>query len=653
MKPVAQFISCVFTVILATSGGFAATVTIDPTKPTGTVSPTLHGIFFEDINFGADGGMYPQRIKNGSFEFSPDPMVGWTKTTENRAGGILSLLDEKPLNTANPHYMRLTVLDGGDGFGIINEGFHGIGVKKGDKYVFSVYARTAGTDSMPLKITILDGKNKEIGSGEVSGFTGKWKQYSCVIESSATVEKAHLLIAGEHPGSVDLDMVSLFPQETFNNHPNGLRPDLVQLLKDLHPKFLRFPGGCIVEGRFLSTRYQWKNTIGDVSQRKLIVNRWNSEFENRLAPDYFQSFGLGFFEYFQLCEDIGAKPLPILNCGMACEFNSGELAPLDQLDPYIQDALDLEEFANGSPDTTWGKKRAEMGHPAPFNLDRIGIGNEQWGPQYFERYAPFARAIREKKPNLKIVAAAGPSPSGREFDYAWKKLMHLPVDFVDEHYYARPDWFFANTHRYDKYDRNGPKIFAGEFAAQSVGIASTLNKNNWECALSEAAFMTGLERNSDVVAMASYAPLFAHVDGWQWTPNLIWFDNLRSYGTPSYYVQKLFSTQVGTTILPVSLGDDSKDLYSSATRDDATGDIILKLVNARSSMVPMDINPGFAAPFTGTATVLSSDDLNAQNSLDEPKKISPTETSLKDVGGPFKYEMPKYSLVVMRLRSVK
>jgi alpha-N-arabinofuranosidase len=648
-----KFINYLVSLLSVVSTAHSAIFSVDVAKPGGMVSPTLHGIFFEDINFGADGGIYPQRIKNGSFEFSPDPMVGWSKTTENRAGGVLSLMDEKPLNANNPHYMRLTVLDGGDGFGINNEGFHGIGVKKGDKYIFSVYARSAGPEVMALSISIRDGKDRIIGSGEVSGFTGEWKQYSCVIESAATVEKAHVRIAGEHPGSVDLDMVSLFPQKTWGNRPNGLRPDLVQLLKDLHPKFLRFPGGCIVEGRFLSNRYQWKNTIGDLSQRKLIWNRWNSEFEHRLAPDYFQSFGLGFFEYFQLCEDIGAKPLPILNCGMACQFNSGELAPMDQLDQYIQDALDLEEFANGSPDTTWGKKRAEMGHPAPFNLDRIGIGNEQWGPQYFERYAPFAKAIREKKPNLKIVAAAGPFPEGREFDYAWKKLAHLPVDFVDEHYYAKPDWFFANTHRYDRYDRKGPKIFAGEFAAQSVGTGSPLNKNNWECALSEAAFMTGLERNADVVEMSSYAPLFAHVEGWQWTPNLIWFDNLRSYGTPSYYVQQMFGAQLGNTILPISFGEDSKDLYGCATRDDSTGDVILKLVNDRPVAVPMEINLGAMNVISGTATVLSADDLAAQNSLDEPTKVAPVETALKDLNGPIKYDLPKYSLVVLRLHAGK
>jgi alpha-L-arabinofuranosidase len=631
----------------------AVPVTVGLDKPGATVSPTLHGVFFEDINFGADGGLYPQRIKNGSFEFTPDPTMGWQKTPNNRAGGTLSILSDQPLNETNPHYLRFTVLPGGDGFGISNEGFHGIGVKQGAKYNFSVYARAVGQQPMTLELTLLDG-DRPIGSAELSGFTNEWKQYSCVIESSATVEKARLLMAGKAPGSVDLDMVSMFPQDTWGSRPNGLRPDLVQLLKDLQPKFMRFPGGCIVEGRFLSTRYQWKTTIGDLSQRKEIVNRWNTEFEHRLAPDYFQSFGLGFFEYFQLCEDLGAKPLPILNCGMACQFNSGELAPMEQLNQYIQDALDLVEFANGSPDSPWGSKRAAMGHPAPFNLDRIGVGNEQWGPQYMERYAPFAKAMKERYPEIKLIAAAGPFPEGKDFDFAWKQFQTMPADFIDEHYYADPSWFPANIHRYDNYDRKGLKVFAGEFAAQSVAIASPKNRNNWDSALSEAAFMTGLERNSDVVAMASYAPLFGHVDGWQWTPNLIWFDNLRSYGTPNYYVQKLFSTQVGTTILPVQIGDDAKKLFGCATRDDQTGDVILKMVNMQSTAVPVDVSlAGLTptGPLTGQQQVLSNDDLNAENSLDQPMKISPVETTMDGLGAQFTRELAPYSLTVMRIHA--
>jgi len=282
-----------------------------------------------------------------------------------------------------------------------------------------------------------------------------------------------------------------------------LRADVVQLLADLQPGFMRFPGGCIVEGKVLETRYQWKTTIGPVAERKLIINRWNYEFKHRPTPDYYQSFGLGFFEFFQLSEDIGAEPLPILNCGMACQFNSGELVPLDELDPFVQDALDLIEFANGPATSHWGAKRAALGHPAPFGMKMLGIGNEQWGPQYVERLAVFTKAIRAKHPEIQLVADAGPSPQDERFHYLWPKLRELEMDVVDEHSYANPVWFLSNSDRYDNYDRKGPKIFFGEYAAQSVAICSTKNRNNLECAISEAAYMTGLERIADVVCMAS------------------------------------------------------------------------------------------------------------------------------------------------------
>jgi alpha-L-arabinofuranosidase len=361
----------------------------------------------------------------------------------------------------------------------------------------------------------------------------------------------YVLVDGK--GSVDLDMVSLFPEKTWKNRPGGLRADMVQMLADMKPGFLRFPGGCIVEGSELSRRYQWKNTISPVEERQLLINRWNYEFLHRPTPDYYQSFGLGFFEFFQLCEDIGAEPLPILNCGMACQFNSGELCPLDQLEPYIQDALDLIEFANGPANSVWGAKRAAMGHLKPFNMKMLGIGNEQWGPQYIERYTRFAKVLKEKYPEIQLVSAAGPLPDDERFKFAWPKLRELNADIVDEHCYANPIWFSANTHRYDNYDRNGPKVFMGEYAAQSDKIVSTKNRNNLECALSEAAYMTGLERNADVVRMASYAPLFGNVDAWQWTPDLIWVDSLHIYGTPNYYVQQLFSRNRGDVTLPIKV----------------------------------------------------------------------------------------------------
>src|SRR5690606_14733488 len=267
-------------------------------------------------------------------------------------------------------------------------------------------------------------------------------------------------------------MISLFPQDTWKGRPEGLRADMVQILEDIKPWFFRFPCGCVVNGRTLDERFQWKKTIGPIEERALIVNRWNTEFMHRHTPDYYQAFGLGFFEYFQVAEDIGAEPLPILNCGMACQFNTGEVVPLDQLDPYIQDALDLVEFANGSPDTEWGKKRADMGHPAPFNMKYLGIGNEQWGEQYIERYKIFEKVLKEKHPEITLVSTTGPFPEGEEFEYLDKTLRALDAELIDEHYYRPPAWFKENATRYDSYDRNGPKIFAGEYAAQSVAVAS-------------------------------------------------------------------------------------------------------------------------------------------------------------------------------------
>ena len=336
---------------------------------------------------------------------------------------------------------------------------------------------------------------------------------------------------------------------------------------------------------------------------------------------------------------------------MACQFNTAQLVPLDDLQPYIQDALDLIEFANGPAESEWGSKRAAMGHPAPFNMDRIGIGNEQWGPAYFDRYPRFAAAIKAKYPQMLLISGAGPFPDGPDFDYAWKKLTELKGDIVDEHYYRAPEWFLDNTHRYDNYDRSKPKVFAGEFAAQSVAIASPDNKNNWQCALSEAAFMTGLERNSDVVLMTSYAPLFGHVDAWQWTPNLIWFDNLRSYGTPNYYVQKLFSTNTGSTLLPAEVTDGSDRLYTVASRDDVSGDVILKAVNVQGTACTLHVTvSGTAKPgATVDAQVLASSDLQAENSLDEPTKVSPVAAPAEKVSGSFDRELPANSLTVFRI----
>jgi len=634
----------------------AATIEVQVNKPGTKINPAMWGIFFEDINFGADGGLYAELVKNRSFEF-PDPLMGWSKISPSLAKGQLSVRTDAPFNAANPHYLRIES-EVKAPFGVSNEGFRGMGVRRGEAYNFSAQIRAvSGSPIVSLQLYGEDGTL--LDAVQLKDFSADWKKYTAVLHPKDTDAKAHLCVLLEGEGAVDIDMVSLFPERTWKNRPGGLRADMVQALADLHPGFLRFPGGCIVEGSVLERRYQWKNTIGPIEERKLLINRWNYEFLHRPTPDYFQSFGLGFFEFFQLCEDIGAEPLPILNCGMACQFNSGELCPLDQLDTYIQDALDLIEFANGATNTTWGAKRAAMGHPEPFNMKMLGVGNEQWGAQYIERYAKFAAALKAKYPEIKLISAAGPDPADERFKFAWSKLRELNADIVDEHSYAKPEWFFSNTHRYDNYDRNGPKVFMGEYAAQSVAIVSTKNRNNWECALSEAAYLTGLERNADVVRMASYAPLFANTEAWQWTPNLIWCDSLHLYGTPNYYVQQLFSRNRGDVILPTQLSGIQETsaqvqrLYASATRDDRAGEVIVKVVNPGNDATEAKINLAGVSQVEpeGVAIVLAGSNLKDVNSMEQPKKISPVESKFDKVASNFTYSFQPHSMTVLRIKA--
>jgi alpha-N-arabinofuranosidase len=626
-------------------------IAVDAAHPGAAISPAMFGIFFEDINFGADGGLYPERIKNRSFEFD-QPLKGWRAilpiTPKFELGpnkGELDLRTESPLNPSNPHYLRVRAYQ--PGFGLSNSGFRGIGVDNGAEYRFSAYVRTGGPKS--LRATITDDSNHEIGTGTLTGFDGQWKKYETVIRASQTAPRAQFNLFLDEPGYVDVDMVSLFPVETWGRRPNGLRKDLVQLLADMHPGFIRFPGGCIVEGRRLATRYQWKKTVGDIEKRETIVNRWYDEFDHRPAPDYFQSFGLGFYEYFQLAEDIGAAPLPILNCGMACQFNTSELAQINDTKEYIQDALDLIEFANGPTTSAWGKLRTQMGHPKPFHLTMMGVGNEQWGQPYIDRYKLFAAAIKAKYPEINLVVAAGPAPFGDQFEFLWSNWRNLKADIVDEHYYMNPEWFLKNTGRYDRYDRSGPKVFAGEYAAQTSGVARPDNHNNWNAAIAEAAFMTGLERNGDVVRMASYAPLLAHIDAWQWTPDAIWFDNLRSYGTPNYYVQSLFANNVGTRIVPVT--PQSQDgLYTSASLDERGHELIVKAINvsATARSVVIELN-GARASGTAKVTTLAAAELNAENSFEQPNKVAPAHSTMEVTSANIAAQLGPYSVIVYRI----
>lgn len=551
-------------------------------RPGARINPAMWGVFFEDINFGADGGLYAELVKNRGFEF-PDPMMGWNQLSPSKARGTITVREEDPFNAENPHYLRIES-EGTDLFGVANEGFRGMGVKRGNTYHFSAQLRSVA-GSPGLRLELYSGSGALLDSVRLQALGPAWQKRTAALTPNTTDARAKLYLLLDGEGAVDVDFVSLFPEDTWKHRPRGLRADMVQALADLKPGFLRFPGGCIVEGSELDKRYQWKSTIGPVAERKLMVNRWNYEFLHRPAPDYCQSFGLGFFEYFRLAEDLGAEPLPILNCGMACQFNSGELVPLDELDPYIQDALDLIEFANGPATSEWGARRAAMGHPAPFHMKLLGVGNEQWGPQYIERYAAFAKVLKERHPEIQLVSGSGPSPADERYEFLWPKLRELDADIVDEHCYANPIWFLSNTHRYDDFNRDGPKVFFGEYAAQSDKIVSVANRNNWECALSEAAFLTGAERNAEVVRMASYAPLFAHVDAWQWTPDLIWIDNLRTLRTANYFVQQQFMHHRGDVVLPVELSGDP----APAT---ATGGIRLATFNGSAEFRNLVVTAG-------------------------------------------------------------
>jgi alpha-L-arabinofuranosidase len=625
-------------------------------EPIADIQPTMWGIFFEDINFAADGGIYAELVKNRSFEFD-EPLMGWLQPNTDRhsmndKSGMATVIKES--NSSSNNFVRVEVKNDA-GYELINEGFRGMGIKSNAEYLLSLNVRNNSGDVSKIKIQLIDADGKGIGDTEIAMQKGDWKTYGAILKATKTEKNGNLKITFTGNGVVEMDMISLFPKDTWMGRPKGMRKDLVQLLADLKPGFVRFPGGCIVEGRTLDQRYQWKKTVGDINDRKLIINRWNTEFKHRPAPDYFQSFGLGFYEYFQIAEDIGAEPLPILGCGMACQFNTGELVPLEDLDPYVQDALDLIEFANGAVDSEWGKVRASMGHPEPFGLKFIGIGNEQWGADYFDRLKFFINAIKSKYPNIIVVSSAGPFPDGEHFDFANEKLKELHAEIVDEHYYRAPQWFLDNANRYDSYDRNSYKIFAGEYAAQSVATGSPDNKNNWQCALAEAAFLTGLERNADVVHLTSYAPLFAHVDGWQWTPDLIWFDNLTSYGTPNYYVQKMFANNKGTRLLSIlSQGQPltgQNDLFASSVIDEGSKEIIVKIVNAGSTEQPVNIQLEGVKRIgkSGTRIQLISDDLNGVNSIDEPLRIAPSEEQFTVKGKNISMRLAANSFSVFKL----
>ena len=595
---------------------------IDASKRGADITPGTVGLFFEDLSTAADGGIYSEQINNRSFEAldakgnkdnpAKDPDFAW-KTV---GGATAAYNTDEPLNNNNKTYLTLTAeaedsgvennCYSGDGTGD-NPKSKGMNAVAGAKYNASLFVR--GDYDGEIKMQVVNGESV-IGETAFDGVTGEFTKKSGVITVAEDCDDARVRVVLSKPGTVDLDMISLIPQQTFNGRDNGLRADLVERLAQLHPGFLRFPGGCIIEGYNLANRYQWKQTVGPEEQRVLNWNRWQTEGTMNYA--YCQTFGLGFYEYFLLCEDLGAEPVPVLNVGLACQYQSREASTKDEFyETYLPDFLDLIEFANGTPDNdwntidyskvdtnnpdtfndNWANLRALMGHPESFDMKYIGVGNEQvdtsdytnagedgWadnGNNFFARYEAIEKAVHADYPEMRLIATSGPSADDAgdqyvenggvgAFSKAWnwanEKLKENP-DFtyaIDEHYYKQPDWILANANRYDMYDRNGAAVFAGEYASRWW---SELRGNTWESALSEAAFMNGFERNSDVVKMASFAPLFAKEGGYQWSPNMIWFDNAKSYGTPDYYVQWLYSRNSGTYNVS-SILNDSYDDYS-------------------------------------------------------------------------------------------
>ena len=624
------------------------------------ISSDLFGLFFEDINYSADGGLYAELIQNRSFEYNPterkewNPLYYWEYITPGFSYGRISVETATPVHPNNPHYIVLDIehvgheakYTGESGVGLKNTGFDGIVIRAGEKYNFSVFARQLSKSPISLKVSLQSSKGKILAENIFSTSTSDWKKYETSLVPTENTDTANLVIMAITEGKLALDVVSLFPEKTFKNRPNGLRADLAQLLADMKPRFIRFPGGCLAHGDGLGNMYRWKNTIGPIEQRKEQRNIWG----------YNQTAGLGYFEFFQFCEDIGAKPLPVLPAAVSCQNSGGtwriggtgqRVLPMDEMQDYTQEVLDLIEWANGPVTSMWGAKRAAAGHPAPFNLEYVGIGNEdKITPEFKERFEMIYSAVKAKHPEIKVIGTAGPFQSGEDFEKGWKIANDLKVPIVDEHYYTDPNWFISNQYRYDKYPRNAGQVYLGEYASWG---------NKMRNAIGEAAYMISLERNGDVVRMASYAPLFAKKGFTQWKIDMIFFDNTNICLTPNFYVQKMFSTNQGDFYFDNVVSKDVKDttLAASCVQDSKSGDVILKMVNYSNTPKSMKINLSYFKNIAPDAvkTVLAGS-ADAENTLENPKNITSVETTIK-VDKTFEYVAPVMSLTVIRIKTKK
>lgn len=654
------FLTFLLCMVVSPATTEAADLMVRTDQPGKPISKDMVGIFFEDLNYAADGGLYAELVQNRSFEYSPTeqpdwhPLKFWELQKRGGGDGTIGVADMRPIHENNPHYALLTVGTPGEGVGIANGGFDGIPLKAGESYEASFWAYQAfmgqmwgrGDNSKPMPVTLrLESRNGETLAETKIQIKGRaWTRYSAKFVSPSTSKDARLVLLAHDKGGICLDMISLFPEKTFRNRPNGLRADLAQALADLKPKFMRFPGGCLVHGQGIHQYYDWKDSVGPLEQRRSGRNLWG----------YDQTRGLGYFEFFQFCEDIGAKPLPVVTAGVCCQHAGNspgrgqEGLSLNEMEAYIQDVLDLIEWANGPAASKWGAVRAAAGHPEPFGLKYLGVGNEDAiTPIFKERFKMIYDAIGKKHPEIEVIGTVGPFASGEDYDNGWTFARELKLPMVDEHYYVSPQWFWDNLNRYDTYDRKDSKVYVGEYAAHDRGRRNTLRS-----ALAEAAGLIGFERNSDMVRFTSYAPLLARRGHTQWTPDLIYFDGTSVYLTPNYYVQQMFGCNSGDRYLETRLdAPGATKLAASSVVDSKTGDLIVKVVNGNDKPVEMNIQLAgllSEASMQAVKTVLTGPDADAVNKDGGPPAVKP-ESSTETVKPEFAYAVPANSFTVFRI----
>lgn len=628
------------------------------TKP---ISEHLIGVFFEDLNYAADGGLYAELIQNRDFEYSSkdgNKDKNWNSTyawSIQGDGTTFTIGTDQPVHVNNPHYAILDVHAPGAAF--MNAGFGGIIAKKGEKYDFSMFSKVlGGGKGGKTLVQLVTKEGKEIARTVMKLSSKDWKKQSITLTATEDADSTILVLSPQTVGCYALDMISLFPQKTFKGHKNGLRADLAQAIADIHPRFVRFPGGCLAHGDGVDNIYNWKETIGPLEARKPAPNIWR----------YHQTRGLGYFEYFQFCEDINAEPLPVVAAGVPCQ-NSGINGPshhstniitangqqggipMKEMGQYIQDVLDLIEYANGdAKKTVWGKERAKAGHPAPFNLKYLGVGNEDMISDVFkERFTMICNAVKEKYPDIIVIGTTGPFSEGTDYEEGWAFADELGIPMVDEHYYNTPGWFIHNQNYYDHYDRNKSKVYLGEYAAHLPGRPS-----NIETALAAALFLTSVERNGDVVAMTSYAPLLAKEGCIQWNPDLIYFNNKEVKPTVDYYVQQMYGQNAGNEYISAEVLLDNnqisvkKRIGTSVVRDGKTGDLIVKLVN----MLPVCVNAHLEIPSLKGINAIVTKTLLMGNPVDVD--VVPVSETI-GISDKFPYELPAYSFTVLRIQASK